>query len=81
MTVHTSGLYLEVYCHLIPFINKRPTGYKTHQSSGLELLSHLLSQLDWLKETIHLHTPNLNVCGDDDKILTFFPHFSCHANK
>ena len=63
---------------LVHHIDKRPTGHKAHQSSGLESLLHFLSNLYRLIENIPLQTPT--VCGVD-KIYNDFPHFDCHGNK
>ena len=62
----------------VSYKNKWPTCHKAHQSSGLELLSHVLSHLYKLTENIPLQTPSLTVYGADNKIYNYFPHFDCN---
>lgn len=54
---------------------------RAYQSSGIELLLHLLWHFCRLIENKHLQTPNLIVCRVDNSIYNFSPHFDCHVHK
>lgn len=57
--------------HKFTAVHNRHAHYKPHHC-------HIFYRLI---DSIHPKTHNLTVCGFDNKIYNYFPHFDCHDNK